>query len=211
MENPAGLYDAEYDNLLTKSNKWKSSILYQHMTRQELHLFYKSFYLPSIRYHLTVGTFSASQLEKIQHPLIQILIQRMGFNSNMPKQVIYGPTSAGGMGYTHLFPLQAQQKIKLIFQAYRNNTPLKYILHTTFQWAQHITGLSTSIFHNNYPDLPLLSSEKWLTTLCQYLYQSNMKLHIPELQMVTPKRQHDAALMDLVMSDNTIALRDKKK
>jgi len=102
-ENPSGDYRDEYQQLLHKSKKWKTRILNQILTKQELRLLYHSFYLPSLRYHLTIGTYSQQQLDKVQHSTIQIMLSRLGYNPNMPKEVVYGPTRAGGIGFQHLF------------------------------------------------------------------------------------------------------------
>ena len=103
MENPSGDYSDELKNITDKALKWKVSITTQYLTSAECKLFHQNFFIPSLRYHLIVGTFNASQLSKIQHPIIQLLLPRMGFNSNMPKAVIYGPISAGGIGIPSLY------------------------------------------------------------------------------------------------------------
>ena len=159
MENPSGNYMDEYKNIQQKSQLWHRRIINQNLNRQELKLFYQSFYLPSIRYHLIIGTFTHTQLDTIQHPILQTILSRMGYNSNMPKAVIYGPTSAGGLGFQHLMVIQGVQKIKHILQAYRHHTPLIGIIHTTLQWAQHIAGIKESIFVDTTTPIPSLQKE----------------------------------------------------
>ena len=62
LENPSGIYDDEYENIRKISEKWQYSISNQYLSSPECTIFYQSFYLPSIRYHLTVGTFDEHQL-----------------------------------------------------------------------------------------------------------------------------------------------------
>ena len=208
MENPNGNYEDEYTNLRNKSARWRDSIINQHLTRPEIKLFYQSFYLPSISYHLTINTFTEIQLEKIQHPIIQVILQRLGYNENMPKDVIYGPTTTGGLGFHHLFSLQGLQKIKQILQAYRNNTPLRNILHTTFQWDQHVAGTSKSIFQDTGSSIPQLQNEKWILTLRHFLHQSNLQLHLPQLKLVKCQRNQDRVIMDLVTNTSQFTAQD---
>ena len=186
MENPSGKYDDEYRYLQQKSQTWRESINNQHLTRQEIQLFYQSFYLPSIRYHLTINTFTRDQLEKIQHPVVQTILQRMGYNSNMPKDVIYGDTTAGGLGYTHLFAMQGQQKLKLIFQAYRSLTPHTTITHITLQWAQHLSGLTYSIFE--HPEIPIPQLSDNNTTQISHSSQSTTS-HSQDHSLEHPTQQ----------------------
>jgi len=77
MENPSGNYDDEYNSILFKAQKWKNSISNQYLSCQESKIFYQSFFLPSIRYHLTVGTFTNAQLHQIQHPTLQLILPRI--------------------------------------------------------------------------------------------------------------------------------------
>ena len=172
MENPSGDYTDEYRSIKEKSEKWRNSISNQYMNRHESRLFYHSFYLPSLRYNLTIGTFTHEQLDPIQQSILQILLPRLGFNKNMPKEVVYGPTRAGGIGFVPLFVEQSTQKTKEILQAYRNNTPLQQIMHTTFQWAQRVAGTSQSIFMIPGLSIPSLNNEKWITSLRDYLAKS---------------------------------------
>ena len=101
-----------------------------------------------MRYHLTVGTFNNKQLHRLQHPVIQSLLPRLGYNANMPKAVIYGPTSSGGLGIQSLRALQGTQKIKHVLQAYRRKNSVYKILHISFKWAQAVAGTSHSIFQD---------------------------------------------------------------
>ena len=104
-------------------------------------------------FHLTVGTFTAKQLHKIQLPLIQLLLSKLGFNANMPKEVIYGPMAAGGIGFIPLVVIQVQQKIKQILQAYRHHTELHHLFTITFHWAQKVAGISVNIFYDTATEI----------------------------------------------------------
>jgi len=97
----------------------------------------------------------------------------------MPKEVIYGPIQSGGMGFTSLSVIQAQQKIKHVLKAYRTKTQLWHIMHITFQWAQLVAGVSTDIFRNTSIELPYLQTELWITTLHRFLMESQLVLCLP--------------------------------
>ena len=76
LENPSGNYTDEYQSILQLSTQWTNKIRSQHLTRQETILFYQSFYIPSIRYHLTVGTFITDELDRIQHPVLETILPK---------------------------------------------------------------------------------------------------------------------------------------
>ena len=132
----------------------------------------------------------------------------MGYNENMPKAVVYGPTKAGGLGLHHLLVLQASQKIKHILQAYRYKTPLYQIMHTTFQWAQRVTGISTSIFEDTSTELPMLQNKLWISTLRHFLHQAHIKLHLPTISTPILQRKYDSNIMDYVLHHPRIPKHD---
>ena len=200
MENPAGDYADEYQQLISLADKWKNSISHQFLTRQECNLFYQNFFIPSMRYHLTVGTFTEQQLDRIQHPITQLILPRLGFNGNMPKAVIYGPIQSGGMGFTSLSVIQAQQKIKHVLKAYHLKTPLWNLMHITFKWAQLVAGVSTDIFRDTSIELPALHKELWITTLRCFLRESSLALCLPGIELPPLQRINDEYIMDIIIS-----------
>ena len=208
MENPSGDYSEEYNSLQDKAQHWRMSITNQYLTRSESKIFHQSFFLPSMRYHLTVGTFTDQQLLTIHHPIIQTLLPRMGYNANMPKPVVYGPIPTGVMGFQSLMILQGSQKIKHLLQAYRHKSSLYRIIHTTFSWAQLVTGTSIQIFQDNTTQLPMLDKERWIQTLRHYLHHSRLQLHIPGLKCSERQRDNDVVLMDYAIKDSNITYQD---
>ena len=208
MENPLGVYTDEYHSLQEIAQKWKIGISNQYLTRQECTIFHRSFFLPSMRYHLTVGTFMQKQLSQLQHPIIQTLLPRMEYNANMPKAIIYGPISSGSMGFSPLHILKGTQKIKYVLQAYRSHSSLKNIFHITFSWEQLVAGISQPIFQATQSRLPMLANEKWIQTLRQYLNQSRLQLHIPGIITCATQRMHDVILMEFAIQQEIFSSED---
>ena len=126
----------------------------------------------------------------------------------MPKAVVYGPIGAGGMGFHHLFAIQALQKLQQIFKAYRHNTTLCSIFQTYFSWVQHIAGTTTSIFRDTTTIIPQLQHEQWIMTLRQYLSQAHLQLQIPDVPTITLQRSHDQAIMDMAHQDDHLSVKD---
>ena len=66
------------------------------------------------------------------------------------------------------------------------------------QWAQHLSGLTSSIFEHPAIPIPHLSEEKWITTLREFLTQASLQLHIPQLKVTCLQRNSDEAIMDII-------------
>ena len=127
----------------------------------------------------------------------------------MPQTVIYGPVSAGGLGFVPLVNIQAIQKIKHILQAYWHHTSLQPLFSIYFQWCQHVSGLSSSILHDTTIDIPSLQEEKWIQTLRYYLSQSGLKLTLPNHPVPQSKRYHDHVLMDYILQSSKYTKMEK--
>jgi hypothetical protein len=64
---------------------------------------YRSIYLPSMSYSLMSTSFNRRELATIQRSPIRALLSTMGFNRNMPLEIVFGPISHGGLDLRHLY------------------------------------------------------------------------------------------------------------
>jgi hypothetical protein len=56
----------------------------------EAKLAYELFYLPALRYSLSVTSINQIDLETIQKNMTSTIRSAMGFNRNMPREVVFG-------------------------------------------------------------------------------------------------------------------------
>ena len=63
------------------------------------------------------------------------------------------------------------------------------------RWAQQVAGTSTPILEHDQR-LPQLSDEKWITTLMEYLQESELGISITGFPTIKAKRENDIVLMD---------------
>jgi hypothetical protein len=85
------------------SKKMAHLISAQLIARSEAWLAHRSIYLPSMSYSLPSSSFTRRELATVQRRPVRALLSAMGFNRNMPLQVVFGPTSIGGLGLRHLY------------------------------------------------------------------------------------------------------------
>ena len=103
MENPLGNNAGERERLQTKASKMAQLISAGSLTRLDASVLYRSVYLSSTGYSLPVTTLTEKELSKIQGAPVQALLSGMGYNRNMPKEVVFGSTRYGGIGIRHLY------------------------------------------------------------------------------------------------------------
>ncbi len=63
------------------------------MTRSEAEVIYKTIFLPTITYPFPATFLPNMALETAQSKATPLILSHMGYNRNMPKAVIYIPTS----------------------------------------------------------------------------------------------------------------------
>jgi hypothetical protein len=90
MKNPIGNQQDEIKRLLEKSNHLATKLNLHALTRMEAKLAYESFYLPALRYSLSVTSINQIDLETIQKNMTSTIRSAMGFNRNMPREVVFG-------------------------------------------------------------------------------------------------------------------------
>jgi hypothetical protein len=90
MKNPIGNQQDEIKRLLEKSNRLATKLNSHALTRMEAKLAYELFYLPALRYSLSVTSINQIDLETIQKNMTSTIRSAMGFNRNMPREVVFG-------------------------------------------------------------------------------------------------------------------------
>jgi hypothetical protein len=69
---------------------------------------YESFYLPAIRYSLSITSINQINFESIQSMATLVILAALGFNRHMPREVVYGTGKYQGLGLQHLYDIQHQ-------------------------------------------------------------------------------------------------------
>jgi len=98
------------------------------LTRQEAEVTYKTIFLPTITYPLPATTLSKKILNWVQSMTTPLILSKMGYNWNMPKAVVYTPTSHGGIGMTNLHTEQGVQQVLQLVKHLRDQTHLGNLL-----------------------------------------------------------------------------------
>jgi hypothetical protein len=99
---PTGDMQAQYQQLLTKSNACAVNVLTSNLTRAEAYLAYRTTWIPSVIYSLSVTTLTCHQLEHIQMRATGHFLSKMVLNSHIPRAVAMGPIVMGGLALRSL-------------------------------------------------------------------------------------------------------------
>lgn len=87
-----GQMDTEYEYRVQTAKEYGQRIIRSSLTKHETLVSYRAIWLSQINYCLPLTTFSLEQCHKIQSPVFQATLPRLGINRNFPRAVLYGPT-----------------------------------------------------------------------------------------------------------------------
>jgi hypothetical protein len=86
------------------------------MTRAEAKLAYEAFYIPAVRYSLSIMSINQMDMESIQSKAVLAFLSAQGFNRHMPREVVFAPTLYQGLGLRHMYDMQGTDSTRLLLQ-----------------------------------------------------------------------------------------------
>lgn len=137
------------------------------------------YYTPSIQYGIAATVLSDKQLDKLQKPMIEVLLPTMGYNRHTPEAIRHGPKRLGGIGFVNLKTIHGTKKIASLIQQIRIGRPLGDTMMIALKWAQLHAGTATTILEDN-KNLTYID-EPWIQTVIKTLQQSETTIYIPDL------------------------------
>eukprot|EP00957_Ditylum_brightwellii_P045971 3487179-Ditylum_brightwellii.AAC.1 len=95
--------------------------------------------------------------------ILPVLLPRLGYQCNFPREIAFGPKSVGGIGCSHYSAVQLSKKIIGIIKHVRVNSKIGEKSMVLMRWAQLCTGASKPLL----PQTGLIPNleGKWLRQL----------------------------------------------
>jgi ribonuclease HI len=198
MESPDSDYSQETERLTKKSEDFARRAQSMKITSEEANMLYFTMIQPSMLYSAPAGTLSRSEADRINSNITRSILASMGYNRNMPKRAVYGPKEMGGLGLMDIFIEQGAAKALFLVRHLRTNRTLGKSMRAQLQWAQRVAGTDESILMDTKTRIPQLDEEVWISTLRQFLDESEMGIDIDNIATVKAKREKDKPIMSLV-------------
>jgi hypothetical protein len=102
MKCPSGSQAPEINRLRDKCDGIARRVAFGSLSRIEARLAYETSYIPAMRYSLMTTAIHQLDMEKIQQKATAAFLSKMGFNRNMPREVVFGHKLHQGLGIRHL-------------------------------------------------------------------------------------------------------------
>jgi len=154
---------------------------------------YKTIFLPTITYPFTATFLSQTILEKAQSLTTLAILSHIRYNHNMPKAVVYTPTSHGSLGLCHLPTEQGLQKILHVLKHLCAKTLLGTLIDWTIQAHQIQASIAKSILEYTGP-IPW-TPNCWINNLWNTLHSIQGQIILQQTWMIPPCCIHNRHLM----------------
>jgi hypothetical protein len=156
---------------------------------------YRSIFLPGARYGMSATTLTKTQLYRSQQLIISIILPKLGFNRNMPRQVVYAPTHFGGIGLSDLYIEQGLAQLKFLLTHLRKHTDITDTISLLIESYMITAGTLHSPFdqstNQEYVHAP------WIHSLQHFLQHADLRITTPNITCNTLIRDNDIPLMTL--------------
>ena len=84
------------------------------LSKEAARVGYRSMVSPKLEFPLTVTQFTQAECDRISSPVRREFLSKMGYNPNMPMEVVYGPNELFGLGMHDLYIEQGIKQVSTL-------------------------------------------------------------------------------------------------
>jgi hypothetical protein len=189
-----GNMSAQQQAIQTKCQHFIQIFSQSNLSQSNMQLCYRTVFGPSIKYVLPATTLDPDFLDRVQRPLISLILSKLGFNQHMPKEVVLAPLHFGGLGLFDLIIEQGIAQTLYILGQIRSQSSSADTILILLETYQLTSGIIQNPLESTKPCMVYIDSP-WVHSVQSFLYQCNAQILIPSLQHHTPLRENDTVLM----------------
>jgi hypothetical protein len=101
-----------FNTLKKKAQHFASAIYGSRMRRQDASLAYNCYYIANIGYTLASTKIPVNQCDAIQSPVVCAILNKMGINRNVARNIVFGPKALGGLEMHDLYTIQGTKRLQ---------------------------------------------------------------------------------------------------
>jgi hypothetical protein len=193
---PAGMSKTQLLKLQMKQSHLSQCLASSPATVTQASSYYHTIYLPSI-YVLPQTFFDPATLDKAEKKSMPSIFAKCGYNRNIHRSLLYGPTDYCGGGFIGWRWLQGEGQIINFLKNWRTESQIGTTLRIAVAWYQQAAGVSWPLFDDVTTPVDYTHA-RWLPSLRAFLPTINGHLELDDPHIPLPKREFDVFLMDLV-------------
>jgi hypothetical protein len=165
-------------------------------------VYYTSFYLPSIKYPLSITPLARIQCDTLDARFLRSLLPRCGYNRNMSRAIRYAPPILGGAGFKQLYLEQGTLLLQEITKFLNSpTTTLGHLLYTTMSWTQAFLGISQCFLTDVHCPIPPVGPS-FLLDVRKFLKYIDGRIQLQDPPVPILLRANDRFVMDIALSQH---------
>ena len=128
-------------------------------------------------------------------PVLRVRLSKMGYNPNMPREVVYGPSELGGLAFADYFIEQGIAHVSMLVGHLRQGSETARLIKIALQWCQVQAGTAIHLLAS--PQVPIEYIETcWIMCLRSFLCTCDLRIDLTELEQPTLLCCGDEFIMD---------------
>jgi hypothetical protein len=131
-----GKYIAQKKAMIEKAILFGEAIKSITMWRGKSGMAYNSFYMLSLGYGTPATTLTNKDCEEIQKLIVNAIIPKMDIARSDPRALAFGTAQFGGLGITHLTPLQAHTRLQYLLGHLRCGDAMGRLMQMLLEYTQ---------------------------------------------------------------------------
>jgi hypothetical protein len=177
--SPDGDFKTQIQILKKKADQFATRLRSPRLSAQDIHLFHRTTYGPSMKYVLPALAIDEEELSTIQTKILAAILNKLGHNSKLPTEIRHGPIDRGGLYLLDLRTEVEISQLKYMRDAiYTDSKPGKLIT-MNLKYSQMEAGIAKPLLEHPHIHISYLTST-WITSLRQYLYLHNMTVSLTD-------------------------------
>ena len=157
---------------------------------------YSTLWCAKFRYCAPIISFTGSQIDKLQKQVLGTCLAAAGYSSKMPRAVVFGPITLGGMQWESAYGIMVYEQIKLLLGSLQMEDTVGKLLRLQLKWLQIFSGTSTPLLEASKVDKFLPTG--WVQALPEKLVENRIQIRVHKLWIPKPRRLNDRIIMDYV-------------
>ena len=196
MLNLEGTDKAEASYLREKSEVWAEHIRTGVITKNDAWYALNTTVMKTMEYPMAAICLSRKQWDQVMVPVLEAGLNAIQFSRKFPRDMVYGPKQAQGLGLKDPYIVQGLTWIKTLMHHGDRETVTGALLRSSLEHLQLELGSGAPFFQDDYEIWSDLATNCWLKHVWKFLQEQALRVEhtVPVLKTQTAQ---DAFLMPL--------------
>jgi hypothetical protein len=168
MLNPIGDFTDQHNIMKSKADQFASRLRSPRLTENDIEIFHRSIYIPSMRYSLATLATNEDEISRVQSRINRVILQRLHLRSTIPTALRYGPIELGGLGLYDLRTEFGIETLKFLRNALYSDSEAGNLIRLNLDYSQREAGVG--FYHLEKPSTYIsYLTPSWILSVRQFL------------------------------------------